>query len=85
MVVRDCKYVARVKAGSERLQPLLEAAKGFANCTDCWVDVQPGFMAFHFERHDAHVKFCLLVAKQKLQLLTPEDLTAPTWAKPHHL
>jgi hypothetical protein len=73
-MVRDCRYIARVKSGSERLQPLLDAAKGFAEGTDYWVDVQPGFMAFHFERQDALMKFCMLGAKQKLQLLTPEDL-----------
>ena len=65
---RDCKYVARVRANQSEFAALFKAATEYANGSDRWVDVQPGYMEFHFEHADAHSKFYLYVAGRNLQL-----------------
>jgi Protein of unknown function (DUF2971) len=71
---RDYRYVAKVRAGQSEFAALFEAATKFAKGSDRWVEVQPGYMAFHFEAADALSKFCDYVASHVLQLIAPDDL-----------
>jgi hypothetical protein len=68
-VPRDCKHVARVQAGSSESSALFEVARKCANGTDHWVEVQPGYLGFHFEAQAAHLKFCADVVRRNLQLI----------------
>ena len=70
---RDCKFVARVKADQSEFAALFEAADKCANGSDRWAGIQPGYMAFHFEAQDAHLKFCVYVAGRNLQLIASDD------------
>ena len=70
---RDCKYVARVKADQSAFAALFEAADKCANSSDRWAEIQPGYMAFHFEAQAAHLKFCVYVANRNIQLIANDD------------
>jgi hypothetical protein len=72
-VPRDCKYIARVKAEPSDFTGLYEAANRFANGSDRYVAIQPGFMAFHFEVQGALIRFINYVADRNLQLVTSDD------------
>jgi hypothetical protein len=70
---RDYRYVARVKAGDSEFAALFEAATKFANGSDRWVEIQPGYMAFRFEAQEAFLEFRDYVASRNLQLIAPDD------------
>jgi hypothetical protein len=70
-VSADCKYVARVKADQSEFPALWEVAKEYAGSSARWVEVQPGYLAFHFEAQLAHLRFCQEVARRNLKLIVP--------------
>jgi len=72
-VPRDCKYVAQVRADLSEFAALYKAATEYANGSDRFVEIQPGYMAFHFEAYSAHSKFRLYVAGRNLQLSASGD------------
>jgi len=73
-VPRDCKHVARVKADQSEFSALFEAADKYAKArgSDRWAEIQPGYMAFHFESYIACFNFCTYLARRGLQLMTTE-------------
>jgi hypothetical protein len=71
---RDYSHVARVEANHSDFAGLFEAATRFANGSDRWIEIQSGYMAFHFEAKDALLKFCDYVAGRNLKLTAPDDL-----------
>jgi hypothetical protein len=58
---RDCKYVARIDGDQSEFPALFEAADRFANGSDRWAEIQPGYMAFYFEKQKAHSQFLKFV------------------------
>jgi hypothetical protein len=70
-VPRDCKYIARVKAEPADFAGLDKASKRFADGSDRYI--QPGYMAFHFERLGPLTKFLNYVVDCGLQLVLSDD------------
>jgi hypothetical protein len=66
---RDYRHVAKVKAQMADFATQFEAATRFAEGSDLWVEVQPGYMAFHFEVRDAYLQFCKFVASRNLEMI----------------
>jgi hypothetical protein len=81
-VSRNCNYVALVTAHLSEFAALYEAANRHANGSDRWVEVQPGYIGFHFEIAGAHAKFCKDVSRRGLEMISchegPENEAAHT-------
>lgn len=64
---RHCEYVARVDADQSEFGALFEAADRFANGSDRWAEIQPGYMVFHFEKQEAHSHFLKFVESGRMK------------------
>jgi hypothetical protein len=51
----------------------MKAANKLANGSDRYVEIQPGYMSFHFELQSALIKFIKYAPSRKPELLTSDD------------
>jgi hypothetical protein len=70
---RECKYVVRVKAGLSDFPALFDVADKFANGSDRWAEIQPGYLAFHFEAQEVYFQFFKYAARNNLELIGDDD------------
>ncbi len=54
---RDCPFISRVDHNISEFPVLFEKAREFSSASDCYAEIQPGFMSFHFESSEAHHRF----------------------------
>jgi hypothetical protein len=72
---RDCRHEVRVTTGGSihlAFADLYAVATKYASGSDRWVEIQPGYMAFHFESEDAYLKFCEYVQADYQMVVSAE-------------